>query len=674
MADTDYTIVANDDYVASTYEAPQVFSVVGRFVEKIIFGQDIETPNSILAFVSGDRNEQYEYIEGLIGIGIFLSSLVSIWFLALLLLKCQGRDRMGCSAGHAFHDSESDENNGTLSRGDDEDVSVGAAVDPDDSVAMDEPALRESRRASSSRHYKSYIYDSRNLDEIELHTELDNNSDDIRNLELHTELDNIVHSATRGSQTKSNETNRGKSGSLRSVPKTVKIGDESSNSDDESTNKNKRKASRKVWGQSFLCSPKPEHVERRKFQTRFVFAFFAILSLVCCVLLVTHMYAPLESAALTSGEVVQETSQIVDELNEVLEILDEAATATVVMVETTPLDYDVLCPNFSVENFFAEFGFNPQTMIKTVSTEYQNYLPTIVDALNTAKETGDAVTSMLRDVDEAVSTANQYLWIIPLVICITILIIFSQLALMLAVVYKEQKFKDIQTTVPNVENCYGWTILPLQTIVVLCSWLLVVAFCFGIIITTDSCMPSFSSAEMGVNSNRGTPDDVILAVVDQYMMITTDTDQIYEDLAKQRLATYITGCGGMESDPLAEVIILQGLLQNSVKEVDTQLAFASDVLGLQFIENQCGQGNQVRTFFENLTVLNGKFANVSKAIQQGYGALSCPRVNALYVEAVHGAFCTDFATANANGLTLLLMISFSGMILITLRASWRSAE
>ena len=72
--------------------------------------------------------------------------------------------------------------------------------------------------------------------------------------------------------------------------------------------------------------------------------------------------------------------------------------------------------------------------------------------------------------------------------------------------------------------------------------------------------------------------------------------------------------------------------------------------------------------------LQTKFENVDMAIKQGYDALSCPRVNALYIDAVHGAFCTDFATANSNGLMLLLLLSFSGMILITLRASWRSSE
>jgi len=693
MSDVDHTIMANDDYVVSPYVPTAVFAAIGKVVENMVVGKDIETPNSILAFVSGDRIEQVEYIEGLVGIGAFLLILVSLWFLTLMLLKCQGRERMGCSAGYAFHDSESDERgmleerkksavaSGTLFQEDGQDNSVGAAVDPDDSVAMDEPALRDLRRKSSSessakrpskfssifarnkKEKKEYPPDPRATPETVFYS-----NEDIQEIEMHLGLENIVYSTTRESEVSHKGNNEDVVWSLYSIPKTVRIGDESSI--DESTVKPSNSTSEKTWGKTWLCSALPDDVERRKFQTRSVFALFAMISLMCCVLLVTHMYKPLESAAMASGQVIDETAQIVEELNGVLEILNQATVATVATVESTPLDYDILCPNFSVQNFEAQFGFNPQTTIQTISTEYQTYLPTIVDSLNTAKQTGDIVTNILEDIDESVRSANEYLWVIPLIICITILIIFSQLALMIAVVYREQKFKGIRTNVPKVENCYGWTVLPLQIFVVLLSWLLVVVFCFGIVITTDSCIPSFGAIEN--NRDRGTPDDVVLAVVDQYM-VTTNTRGV-EALAKARLATYITGCGGMESDPLAEVIVIQSLLKESIAEVDTHLSFANDDLGLDFIERECGRGNRVRTFFENLTVLNRKYADVNMAIKQGYDALSCPRVNSLYVEAVHEAFCTDFATANANGLILLFTLSFSGMVLISLRASWRSAE
>mmetsp|Transcript_14641 Transcript_14641/g.30462 ORF Transcript_14641/g.30462 Transcript_14641/m.30462 type:complete len:736 (+) Transcript_14641:161-2368(+) len=733
-----------DTYVAPTYEAPGLFLLVGSVLQKIVVGRDVDTPNSILAFVSGNRAEQVEYIEGLVGIGIFLSCLVSIWFLTLLLLKCQGRDRMGCAAGFPFHDSDSDDKlqreerrkrggaSGTLFRGDGQDVSEGAAVGDDDSVAMDELARRGLRQKSLQRH-KSNISsrlammfgskkkmgtqafsksstnsnsnsnnkgamassrgarDGRPWSVINDYDYLDGNctfdSKHLEEIELHMELDNIVQSATRDSEEKTKRKADKKPWTLRSLPKNVTIGDET---DDEFVQQTRSGVPfGKACGQTFCCSFEPEHVSRRKACTRFVFALFAVLSVICCALLVTHMYLPLESGALTSGEVVEDTSRIVDEINKVLEVVDEAASATATMLQTTPLQYEVICPEFPVESFAAQFGFNPKAIIDTVSKEYQKYLPTIVESLNTAKETGESITNVLADVHKGVSKVNEYLWIIPLIICVTILITFSQLALMAAIVYKEKKFSDIGVEVPKVENCFGWTIIPLQLLVVLASWILVIAFCFGIVIATDSCIPSISTMELDtdvsssismenafelITSSRGTPEDTILAVLDQYMLINTDDDgtsSLIDDLAKRRLSMYITGC---KENPLAELVVVQNLLQESLTSVDTQASFATDVLGLDFIERSCGASNQVKLFFDNLTVVNKQFANLDRAIDQAYNALSCQRVNALYVEAVHGALCTDFATANTNGLLFLILISFSGMVLITLRAACRSAE
>lgn len=693
--DIDYTIIPNDDYAPSNYIAPNVVINVGNFVETAIVGRDIETPNSVLAFVSGDREQQVEYIEGLIGIGVFLSCLISIWFLALLLIKCQGRERMGCAAGYPFHDSESDDRavveerkrrggaSGTLFQGDGEDVSVGAAVDPDDSVARDDRPRGESKSRKSpklsSRFSAGFAFGKtkKGSSDAETNTRshvFDTSSQNAEEIELHMELDDLVDSVDRGSDERNQN---GQPWSLHSVPKAVDIGDESVQPGDESIG---NEPIEKVWGKSCLCSPEPEHVERRKFLTRSVFSLFAVISLMCCLLLITNMYKPLESAALTSSEVIQETTQIVDELNDVLGIFDDVTVSTSEIIESLPSEHSSLCPAMPAEDFEAAFGFSTESMIETATSEYQSYLPTISDSLMTGKDTLDSVTGILVDINGSISTANGYLWVIPLIICITMLIIFSQLALMLAVIYREEKFKDIQTSVPKVENCYGWTVLPLQIIVVLVSWLLVIVFCFGMILTTDSCVPSFSTTGVGVNRGRGTPDDTILAVIDEYTILS-ETDDLVVEIAKDRLASYITGCGDnsqrrslQETDPLAEVVFLQELLQDAIEDVDTQISFANDVLGLQFIELACGPDNRVSEFFTRVGLLNAEFVLVIKAIKQGYDAVSCPRVNSLYVKTVHDAFCTDFATANATGLVLLIMISFSGMILITLRASWRSAE
>merc|ERR1719491_368470 len=224
---------------------------------------------------------------------------------------------------------------------------------------------------------------------------------------------------------------------------------------------------------------------------------------------------PLESAAQTTQSVIEETANVVDEMNEVLTILDTTASVAISIMDTTPTDYATLCPLFPLETFVSSFGFNPNDMIATVQLEYQNYIVQVIGLLTTAKETSFTVTNVLQDVNQAVAATNDYLWIIPLIICSTILIIFSQLTLLSAVLYGEVASKSkhdntkktMKMETPAIENCYGYTILPLQTIVVLFSWILVLLFCFGIVVTTDSCTPSIDNLTVNTGSSMKNQND-----------------------------------------------------------------------------------------------------------------------------------------------------------------------
>ena len=795
--------------------------------------------NSILAFMSGQRASQVQYIQGMLGIGIFIVCFVCIWFLTLVVLKCSrdSRDRMGCAAGYAFHDQDTDTKQAYMyaqqqrRREHQEQASVMADVDDEDSIRRDnhsntnttkrnpkqttmyslsavpggsKPSSAERRALSAhrmsslsmlgngSRRVTSSLsslfgkeppqqqqqqpqqrstqapkpaeyYDDDNEDEeedvpiwsVSAHPNRSMNYSHYRNsdnttethpqqtvaeeIELHMELDSIVRALTEEDSTEENTKtkNQGRRHpdrpveTLRSLPpsssKRVWIGDESSTSSSHENSiepYHKTTKMDKVWGSTACCSVAPRHVARRKILTRLVFGLFACVSLVCCALLMTHMYIPLEQAAQTSQTVVAETTIIVEELNTVLEIVNTTATTAIALMASTPLQYAVICPSFPVDEFALQFGFNPNDIIATMETEYTNYIPTVVNAITTAQSASIAVTQALRDLNEIVATTNDYLWILPVIICTTILIIFSQLALLLAVLYGESGKRGSIMETPKIENCYGYTIIPLQTVIVALSWLLVILFCFGIIVTFDSCLPAIlttttnsitarenkmdvaldttrdkiDGAYAELTGGRGTPDDTVLAVLDKYVTEAVGTS-VVDDILYERLSTYVTGCGAstsstlsrpngaesgtgttdttitiQEPDPLEELIVIQALLRESLDYVATQVNFAKDVLGLDYIEEKCGRdNNQVQLFFTNLNLLNAQFEQVNMAITRSYNALNCPRIHTLYQEAVHQAFCTDVATANTNGLLLLIAISFSGMILITLRASWRSA-
>jgi hypothetical protein len=157
----------------------------------------------------------------------------------------------------------------------------------------------------------------------------------------------------------------------------------------------------------------------------------------------------------------------------------------------------------------------------------------------------------------------------------------------------------------------------------------------------------------------------VLAVLEAQTRDTLDADTL------ARLSIYIDGCRG--GDPLEEVLNLQSLLVASIAFVDDRVSKAEE-LGLDFMMAQCGDTNMVGPFFTNLNVLQDNFDNVNVAITTAYNALACPRINPLYVRVMHDAICTDFATANANGFLLFFFAGLSGMVLISLRAAWRSSE
>jgi hypothetical protein len=111
-------------------------------------------------------------------------------------------------------------------------------------------------------------------------------------------------------------------------------------------------------------------------------------------------------------------------------------------------------------------------------------------------------------------------------------------------------------------------------------------------------------------------------------------------------------------------------LEENLELMRTHLAQA-EAVGLDTMKEQCGTGNHVDKFFNGVYTLEGQLTNVLAALKEAGDTLACPAIHTLYVSAVHDAVCTDFATANANGFILLLLVSISNMILITLRSSWR---
>lgn len=97
----------------------------------------------------------------------------------------------------------------------------------------------------------------------------------------------------------------------------------------------------------------------------------------------------------------------------------------------------------------------------------------------------------------------------------------------------------------------------------------------------------------------------------------------------------------------------------------------ADAVGFAFMRQVCGQGNKIDLFFNGVRILERKLYSVQASLANTGNALQCPKISMLYSSLMEESVCTDMASANANGFILLLLVAFSNMILITLRASWR---
>ena len=596
--------------------------------------------NALLAFISENQAEQKAYINGILGIGITLIVLLVIWVITLIVLRCKGRDLFGCAAGFAFH-SVDDENDNV-----------------DDDIKQEEPSNEISENSEEA--------DSSNEMSESSFAEADSKDDE----QEETSYTGSFEKSITPSKSKDQINEDWKSKSRDWLQSAW--------------------AATKRWARS----AKPEDVERRKNQTRCVFGLVSLMSLICSILVITHMYTPLESATTSSADLAGDAAEIVEDLSRVTEALNEAVATMDSALAIVPESYDQICPEIPPQEFSEKFGFDIIEILDMVREDYQVYVPQIQDALQSATDTGDSITSVLIDVDEGISTTNKYKWIIPFIVGISMLTVFSQLELMVAIMYKERHLKDLDTS--KFEKYFGWTVLIIQVIVVLISWVLVIAFFVSTFLTTDTCLPSFTATELGVTvgvteNDRGTPDDLVLAIIRESVNVSNDlrgaARQAAIDNAVSRSMRYITGCAEplagervlhgrstMEADPLAQVVVLQGVLQDTLEIMREKLSFARDVFGVDSIDDECGSSSTIGDFFSSMEALDGTFSTTIRAMKEGYDALSCPTINTLYVEAMYDIFCTDVATVSANGLVLFFLVALSGLILITLRAAWRTSE
>lgn len=112
---------------------PNAAKVVGEILRA---PREIGHSGNFTDLFSSDREEQRDYIDGMLVVLAILSSVFFIWVFVLIVLKCNGKEA-GCASGRAFvnHDPEDEEEiNYETDEGKTEDEVVSTSYSSDGSV------------------------------------------------------------------------------------------------------------------------------------------------------------------------------------------------------------------------------------------------------------------------------------------------------------------------------------------------------------------------------------------------------------------------------------------------------------------------------------------------------------------------------------------------------------
>eukprot|EP00536_Pseudo-nitzschia_multiseries_P018092 jgi/Psemu1/315465/fgenesh1_kg.2146_\ len=213
-------------------------------------------------------------------------------------------------------------------------------------------------------------------------------------------------------------------------------------------------------------------------------------------------------------------------------------------------------------------------------------------------------------------------------------------------------------------------------------WGLIIAFSFGLLAATDTCLPQTSADDLQILDpgaisatfldgsslleGRGTPENFLIAVSEEY--VTTETIKVNEeDLAffREAMVSYITDC---RMDPMSSVAAAQQKITSAIEYVDEILAFLAKAENMKGV---CGPSNRIDEYVTDMNDIRRLFGTIHKSMFEIYDAISCPRVHNLYKQVVHQSVCSSIALGVTHGVLDLSFTCVCVMVLISLRSAWR---
>lgn len=227
--------------------------------------------------------------------------------------------------------------------------------------------------------------------------------------------------------------------------------------------------------------------------------------------------------------------------------------------------------------------------------------------------------------------------VLPYVFCSSLLIIGVLMAWM---EMSHPCFRFLQT----------WIILPIFSLLTGFCW--IVACIVGSVATlnADLCMS-------GEDEMKG-PEMSLVQLLHER--------GVDEDGLLYKIISYFTlGC--QSANPFDFVDKYQHDLNEAVKEIQS---FRRQVnhIGVESINELCG--SDVQPLVNLLLPLSLNLVELLQYVGRTLSLISCQRIHQIFVKALYGAVCTHSVDALIWAFVTLVLVSFCGMIVATLRASW----
>jgi hypothetical protein len=227
-------------------------------------------------------------------------------------------------------------------------------------------------------------------------------------------------------------------------------------------------------------SSTPERNRMRQKRTRIAYLVFSSISFICCCLLVRQTYQPIQNAVVNTGNVVTQGQLVVDQIDLVLQNITAAADGAKQVIDNDlTFEFMDLCPDIPPEELQDQLGVDPQEIARFLKDDFDMFAQFVKDNITAVEKVLVEVDRGLVNVQGGVDALEENIWWLPFVVISTLLLTML-FAAAVVLAWTEQ-------LTPRMEKGLLWIGLPMFVVFTITCWTLVIATCFGTVVTSDIC-------------------------------------------------------------------------------------------------------------------------------------------------------------------------------------------